>query len=162
MRRNFVNTLEEIMNKDEDVYLIPLDVGYGVLEPLVKNFPDRVQNHGINEQHSISLATGMAIEGKKPFIYSINSFLAFRGFEQIRMLADMNKNKNNAHVVLVGTGLNDEYSRFGITHYSFGDEKILSTIPIKVLTPKTKEDVRKKVLEAYNGEGAYYLRLSRY
>jgi transketolase C-terminal domain/subunit len=99
----------------------------------------------------------MAIEDKIPFIYSINSFLVFKGFEQIRMLTHM-----GTHVILTGTGLEDEYTSFGITHYSFGDKKILSTLPIKVLTPKTKEDVEKKVLEAYNGKGPYYLRLSRY
>jgi len=162
MRKKFVETLERIMYKDDGVYLIPLDVGFGILESLIEKFPGRVQNHGVNEQHVVSLATGMAIEGKIPFIYSINSFLLFRGFEQIRMLAEMNKDKKYAHVIMVGTGLEDEYTNFGITHYSFGDEKILSTIPIEVLTPKTKEDVEEKVMEAYKGAGPYYIRLSRF
>ena len=118
MRNNFVKTLDKIMKEDSKVYLISLDVGFGVLEPLKEHFPNRVQNHGISEQHVISLATGMAIEKKIPFIYSINSFLAFKGFEQIRMLSDM-----GAHVILTGTGLNDEYKGFGITHYSFGDKE---------------------------------------
>jgi len=157
MRRTFTNTLEGIMKKDSNVYLIPLDVGFGVLEPLKKQFPDRVQNHGIAEQHVISMATGMAIEGKIPFIYSINSFLVFKGFEQIRMLADM-----NAHVILTGTGLDDEYENFGITHYSFGDKEILNTLPINVLTPKTKDEVKKNVLEAYKMKNPSYLRLSKY
>ena len=157
MRRNFVKTLEEIMKKDSNVYLIPLDVGFGVLEPLKEQFPNRVQNHGISEQHVISMATGMAIEGKIPFVYSINSFLVFKGFEQIRMLSEM-----KSHVILIGTGLNDEYTNFGITHYSFGDEEILNTLQIKVLTPKTKDEVETKVLESYKGNKPYYLRLSRY
>lgn len=162
MRKEFTKTLEGIMDKDKNIILIPLDVGFGVLEHLISKFPNRVQNHGVNEQHVVSLATGLAIEGKTPFVYSINSFLLFRGFEQIRMLADMNRERNNAHVILVGVGLEDEYTKFGITHYSFGDEKILSTLPIRVLTPKTKEEVEDRVLEAYHGSGPYYLRLSKF
>ena len=157
MRKNFVKTLDKIMKEDPNAYLITLDVGFGVLEPIKEKFPDRIQNHGISEQHVISLATGMTMENKIPFIYSINSFLLFKGFEQIRMLSDM-----GSHVILTGTGLNNEYKNFGITHYSFGDEKILSTLPIKVLTPKTKDEVESSVLEAYRGSGPYYLRLSRY
>jgi len=157
MRKNFVKTLEGIMKKDSNVYLIPLDVGFGVLEPLREQFPDRVQNHGISEQHVISLANGMAMENKIPFVYSINSFLVFKGFEQIRMLSSM-----GSHAILVGVGLEDEYKDFGITHYSFGDKEVLGTLPIKVLTPKTKEEVREDVIEAYKGDKPYYLRLSKY
>jgi len=161
MKRKFIETLEKMMGMDKDIYLIPLDVGFGVLEHIMERFPERVQNHGISEQHAVSLATGMAIEGKRPFVYSINSFLIFRALEQIRMLADMNKDQNYANVTLVGTGLEDEYSNFGMSHYAFGDEKILSTFPIKVLTPKTKDEVESKTMEAYHGEGVSYLRLSR-
>jgi len=67
-----------------------------------------------------------------------------------------------SHAILVGVGLEDEYKDFGITHYSFGDKEVLGTLPIKVLTPKTKEEVREDVIEAYKGDKPYYLRLSKY
>lgn len=157
MRRNFVKNLVEIAAKDERVSLVALDVGFSVLEPFVDKYPERFVNAGISEQNAVSFATGMAIAGKIPFVYSINSFLLFRAFEQIRFLSHMNQ-----HVVLTGVGLNQEYANYGLSHYSSEDLDVLRTIPIKVLTPETKEDVAKKVLEAYLYKGTSYLRLSKY
>ena len=157
MRRSFVKSLDEIMQNDKNVFLLTLDVGYGVLEPLIDKHASNYLNTGIGEANAVSMATGMALKGKTPFVYSINSFLVFKALEQIRMLASMNQ-----HVVLVGVGLNEEYTNFGLTHYSNGDEKILSTMPIRVLTPKSKEEVKPMVEEAYSSMGPSYIRLSRY
>jgi transketolase len=157
MRRTFTNIMDEILAKDPNAMLLTLDVGFGVLEPLQKKYPKQFLNVGLREQHAVSLATGLALKGKTPFLYSISSFMVFKALEQIRMLSNMEQ-----HVVLVGTGLDDEYTNFGITHYTFGDEKILSTMPITVLTPKTREEVTKLIQQAYNGKGPYYIRLSRF
>ena len=157
MRQNFTKSLVDLAEKDQRVFLLTVDVGYGVLEPFQEKYLSRFINSGIGEANAVGVATGMALKGKIPFIYSINSFLLFRGLEQIRMLADM-----GPKVILVGTGLEREYTNFGITHYAYGDEAILSTMPIKVLTPKTKEGVAKVVDEAYQHSGPSYIRLSRF
>ena len=158
MRRNFVKTLDELLEKDKNIFLIAVDVGYGVLEPIKEKYPENYINTGIGEQNAVGVATGLALKGKIPFIYTINSFLAFRALEQIRMASHMNQ-----HIVLVGTGKEDEYTNQGISHYSFGDEQILNAIPnLKVFTPKTKEEVAVQVKKAYELDGASYIRLSRF
>ncbi len=157
MRKKFISELEKLAEKDPNVMLLTLDVGYNILEKFIERFPARYFNLGISEQNTIGVATGLAFKGKTPFVYSINSFLLFRGFEQIRMLAEMKQ-----HVILVGVGVGKEYTNFGITHYSDGDEQALATMPIKVLTPSSKEDVTSCVNEAYCGEGPYYIRLSKF
>jgi len=158
MRRKFVEKLDNLMEKDNDIYLLTVDVGFGVLDPLKEKYKERFINVGIAEQNAVSMATGLALKGKKPFVYSISSFLVFRATEQIRMLSSMNQ-----HVVLTGVGKEDEYTNFGLTHYTHGDIETLSTMPnLKILTPENKEDVGKKISEAYEGKGPYYLRLSRF
>ena len=157
MRQSFTKSLVDLAGKDPRIILLTVDVGYGVLEPFVEKYPDRFIDSGISEANTIGVATGMALKGKIPFVYSINSFLLFKGLEQIRMLADM-----GPQVVLVGVGKDREYTNFGLTHYSFGDEAILATIPIKVLTPEKKSDVEMIVDEAYNNHGPSYIRLSRF
>lgn len=158
MRRKFVETIIELAEKDKEMLLLAIDVGYGVLEPFIEKFPDKFINVGIGEQNAVSMATGLALKGKIPIVYSINSFLIFRALEQIRMLGSMNQK-----VILVGVGLDKEYTNQGISHYSNGDENILKLLPnLKIFTPKTKEDVKKIVKKAYQEKGPSYIRLSRY
>lgn len=158
MRRTFVKTLCELAEKDKNIFLLTADLGYGVLEPFAEKFPERYFNMGICEQNMVGVATGLALKNKIPFAYTINSFLAFRSLEQIRMLSHMNQ-----HAIMVGVGLDDEYTNQGISHYSFGDKEVLNAMPnLKVITPETKKDVVEIVMQAYNNPSPYYLRLSRF
>ena len=161
MRRKFVEILNKLAEKDPKIWLISIDIGFGVLESFAEKFPDKFLNVGIAEQNAVGIATGLALRGQIPFVYTINSFLVFRAFEQIRMLAHMGK-QEDIHVILVGTGLGEEYTNQGISHYATGDKECLETLPIKVLTPVDKTDLELKLLEAYNNPGIYYIRLSRF
>lgn len=157
MRRSFCKSLVDLAEKDSDVMLLTVDVGFGVLEPFKDKYSDRFINTGIGEANAVSFATGLAMKGKVPYVFSIGSFLAFRALEQIRMLQSMNQ-----HVVLVGVGKDDEYTNFGITHYTFGDKEVLDAVKIRVDTPNSKEDVSRSVFEAYRFDGPTYIRLSRF
>lgn len=150
-----------LAEQDSRIWLISVDIGFGVLEPFIEKYPDRFLNVGIGEQNAVGVATGLALKGKIPFIYTINSFLVFRAFEQIRMLAYMGK-VEPMHVILVGTGLSDEYTNQGISHYSYGDKTCLGTLPIKILTPTDKEDLIKNLIEVYSNPGVYFIRLTRF
>lgn len=161
MRRTFIDILNNLAEKDSRIWLISIDIGFGVLEPFAEKYPDNFLNVGISEQNAVGIATGLALKGKIPFVYTINSFLVFRAFEQIRMLAHMGK-EEPLHAILVGTGLGEEYTNQGISHYSHGDKACLETLPIKILTPINKQDLAIKLKEAYSNPGIYYIRLSRF
>ena len=51
-----------------------------------KNFPNQYLNVGVAEQNMIGIATGLALEGRKVFVYSIANFATLRCLEQIRMM----------------------------------------------------------------------------
>jgi 1-deoxy-D-xylulose-5-phosphate synthase len=52
------------------------------LVPFSEKFPDRFLNTGIAEQHSVTLAAGLALGGLRPVVAIYSSFLQ-RGFDQI-------------------------------------------------------------------------------
>jgi 1-deoxy-D-xylulose-5-phosphate synthase len=54
------------------------------LSEMADEFPDRVIDTGIAEQHAVTLAAGLAMAGKKPIVAIYSSFLQ-RAFDQIVM-----------------------------------------------------------------------------
>ena len=52
------------------------------LKQMAEQFPDRVVDTGIAEQHAVTLAAGMAMAGKKPVVAVYSAFLQ-RAFDQI-------------------------------------------------------------------------------
>ena len=70
MRNTFIEILIENAKNDDSIVLIVGDLGFNVVEPFAKKYPERFINAGICEQSMASIAAGMAKEGFKVFIYS--------------------------------------------------------------------------------------------
>ena len=98
MRKEFGKVIVELAEKDKNVILIVGDIGYGIFNEFRKRFPDRFFNFGIREQSIVSMAAGMALEGLKPYVYTITPFLIERAFEQVKLDID----QQNVNVKLVG------------------------------------------------------------
>ena len=116
MRRAFGKFINELAKKDKKIILIVGDIGYGIFDDFRKNHPKRFFNLGICEQSIISAASGMALEGLKPWVYTITPFLIERPFEQIKL--DINQQKVN--VKLVGYA---DYPTLGPTHSELNAKK---------------------------------------
>jgi 1-deoxy-D-xylulose-5-phosphate synthase len=75
--------LAELAERDPDVMAISAAmVSSTGLRDLAVRHPDRVIDTGIAEQHSVTLAAGMAMAGKRPFVAIYSSFLQ-RAVDQI-------------------------------------------------------------------------------
>ena len=136
MRRIFGKVINEIASKDKKVVLIVGDIGYRVFDDFRDNFPDRFINLGICEQSLISVASGIALEGMKPWIYTITPFLIERPFEQIKL--DINQQK--ANVKLVGFS---DYPTLGPTHSELNAIKLMSLFKnIKSFFPKNSYETK--------------------
>jgi len=109
MRRRFGKIISQLAEKDEKIYVIVGDIGYRVFDEFRDKFPNRFINMGICEQSIISVASGMALEGLKPWVYTITPFLIERPFEQIKLDID----QQNVNVNLVGFA---DYPTLGPTH----------------------------------------------
>lgn len=77
------DTLATILAHDPDVVVLTPGTPYAsALEPLMAQYPDRVVDTGMAEQHTVSMAAGLAIGGKKPVICMQSTFLQ-RAYDQI-------------------------------------------------------------------------------
>jgi len=112
MRRTFKAELHKQMTINTDIVLIVLDLGYGMFDQIRKDYPKRFFNLGASEQAGMDIAVGMALSGKKVFIYSITPFLIYRAFETLRTYVDHEK----IPVRLVGSGRNKDYEIDGFSH----------------------------------------------
>lgn len=153
MRKKFAYDLYNLMKDDENIILITADMGYGMLDRIKNDFPDRFYNVGVAEMAMMGMAVGMALEGKIPVTYSITPFLLFRPFEVIRNYI----NHENIPVIMVGSGRDSDYKDGGFSHYAGDDDIIKQFKNILFLAPEEDFDLRRVIY----GNKPVYLNLQR-
>ncbi len=159
MRKTFINTLIDLARKDKDIVLITPDMGFSVLEPFFNEFPERAINCGIAEQNAVSFASGLALMGKKPYVYTIIPFLVERAFEQVKLdVAYMNTN-----VKLVGIGAGFTYGAAGATHHAIEDISLMRTLPnMTVCCPGDNNEAEQIIRKTVNNDKPMYIRIGRH
>lgn len=156
MRKEFGRFMVEVASKDEKVVLIVGDIGYMIFDEFISKYPERFFNFGVCEQSMISAASGMALEGLKPYVYTITPFLIERPFEQIKL--DINEQKCN--VKLVGYA---DYPTKGPTHTEINAESLMKLFKnIKSYFPKDKEEAMNAFNEAHILEKPCFISLKSY
>ena len=150
--------LEELAAQDPRIMLITGDLGFGVLDGFATRLPRQFLNAGVAEQNMTGLATGLALDGRVVFTYSIANFPTLRCLEQIRN--DAAYHDANVKVVAVGGGFS--YGQLGMSHHATEDLAILRAIPgITVLAPGCDWEVRRAVDALVQSPGTAYLRLDK-
>lgn len=159
MRKTFINTLIELAREDKDIVLITPDMGFSVLEPFFEEFPERSFNAGIAEQNAISIAAGLALMGKKPYVYTIIPFLVERAFEQVRLdVAYMNTN-----VKLIGIGAGFTYGAAGATHHAIEDISLMRSLPnMTVCCPGDNNEAEQIIRQSMMNDKPMYIRIGRH
>mgnify|MGYP000920333632 CR=1 FL=1 len=153
MRRRFGKIINELAKKDDKIVLIVGDIGYGIFDDFRKENPKNFFNLGICEQSMIGVAAGMALEGLKPWVYTITPFLIVRPFEQLKLDID----QQNVNVKLVGFA---DYPTLGPTHRELDGEKIVQLFSnITSFFPKDGDETQLKVYEAYEKNGPAFISL---
>jgi len=153
MRRRFGKIISQLAEKDEKIYVIVGDIGYRVFDEFRDKFPNRFINMGICEQSIISVASGMALEGLKPWVYTITPFLIERPFEQIKLDID----QQNVNVNLVGFA---DYPTLGPTHTEINAKKMMQLFNnIESFFPSDGDATEKMILQAYEREGPSFISL---
>ena len=153
MRRKFGKLINDLAKKDKKVILLVGDIGYGIFDEFRKNFPSRFLNLGICEQSIISVASGMALEGYKPWVYTITPFLIERPFEQIKLDID----QQNVNVKLVGFA---DYPTLGPTHRELNGKKMMKLFKnIKSYFPLDSSHTEKIVKKCYKSNSPCFISL---
>ena len=158
MRDHFIQRLGELVQQDPNILLITGDLGIGVFNDFRENYPDNFINVGVAEQQMTGLATGLALEGKTTFTYSIANFATLRCLEQIRN--DAAYHGANVNVVCIGGGFS--YGALGISHHATEDLAILRSIPdITVVAPCGYWETMAANAAIAQEPGTAYLRLDK-
>lgn len=153
MRRTFGKIINEIASKDKKVYLLVGDIGYRVFDEFRQNHPERFINMGICEQSLISVASGLAIEGLKPWVYTITPFLIERPFEQVKLDIDQQK----VNVKLVGFA---DYPTLGPSHSELDAKRLMNLFTnIDSFYPKNGIETKKNIYQIYKKKGPCFLNL---
>ena len=129
--------------------------GSGLVE-FSKKFPDRYFDVAIAEQHSVTFAAGLSVEGKKPVLAIYSTFLQ-RGYDQL--IHDVAVQNLDVTFALDRAGLVGED---GPTHSGNYDIAYLRCIPNMVIcTPSDENETRKLLTTAYLHNGPASVRYPR-
>lgn len=154
----FAHELYKQMRLNKDIWVVTADLGYGMFDMIKRGFPERFINVGAAEQAMLGLVTGLALEGKIPFAYSITPFLLYRPFETIRNYVDREK----IPVRLIGSGRDQDYSKDGFSHWAMEDKEVMKVFKnIKPLWPETKEEVPVLVRKMVKISSPWYINLRK-
>ena len=153
MRRRFGKLINELAKKDKKIVLLVGDIGYGIFDDFRKENTKRFFNLGICEQSLIGVASGMSLEGLKPWVYTITPFLIERPFEQVKLDID----QQGANVKLIGFA---DYATLGPTHRELDGEKLMRLFTnITSCFPKDGDETESMVYEAYQKKGPVFISL---
>ena len=150
-------TLTRIMREDASVVGISAAMLEGTgLAGVRREFPERIFDVGIAEQHAVSLAAGMASSGVKPFVSIYSTFLQ-RSFDQI--VHDVCLQNLPVTLIADRAGIVGED---GKTHHGAFDLSYLRCLPNIVLAaPKDENELQHLVYTSYKHPGPFAIRIAR-
>ncbi|SIT81663.1 1-deoxy-D-xylulose-5-phosphate synthase [Edaphobacillus lindanitolerans] len=142
-------TVRRIARQDRRVVAITPAMPVGSkLEGFASEFPDRMFDVGIAEQHAATMAAGMAAEGMKPFLAIYSTFLQ-RAYDQ--MLHDISRQNLNVFVGIDRAGL---VGADGETHQGVFDIAFLRSMPnFTIMMPKDENEGQHMVRTAISYDG---------
>ncbi|MCL1893340.1 MAG: 1-deoxy-D-xylulose-5-phosphate synthase [Holophagaceae bacterium] len=140
----FGNTLTELANSDEKIVGITAAMLDGTgLNIFQKAHPNRCFDVGIAEQHAVTFAAGLAVQGLRPVCAIYSTFLQ-RGFDQI--FHDVCLQNLPVTFALDRAGL---VGADGPTHHGLYDLAYLRCLPnIVLMAPKDEEEFRHMIYTA--------------
>lgn len=158
MRDACFEELRKIATADRNVVVLTDDMGAFALEQLKRELASQYFNMGIAEQNIVSVAAGLALGGKRPFIYGISTFVTMRCYEQIRVdLCCM-----NLPVTIIGSGAGYTYGSDGPTHHATQDVAIMRALPeMTIYNPSDAVLTAGVVRRAYEDPGPKYIRIEK-
>jgi len=153
----FGKTLLQLAEEDEKIVAITAAMPDGTgLVPFSKAFPNRFFDVGIAEQHALTFAAGLAVEGFKP-VAAIYSTFAQRAYDQL--FHDICLQKLPVTLAMDRAGLVGDD---GPTHHGVFDLSFTRHLPqMTVMAPKDENELRRMLKTAVNSGMPISLRYPR-
>ena len=128
------------------------------MEAFAKKYPERFVEMGVAEQNMASVAAGMSLLGKIPYITSYAMFSPGRNWEQLRTTVCYNE----ANVKIIGSHAGVSVGPDGATHQAIEDIAITRPIPnMQVFAPCDMHEAQKVTYAISKVNGPCYARFAR-
>lgn len=153
----FGRTLVELAREEERIVAITaaMPEGTGLID-FSRKYPDRFFDVGIAEQHAVTFAAGLALEGLKPVVAVYSTFLQ-RAYDQI--LHDVCLELLPVTFAIDRGGIVGED---GATHHGLFDLSYLRSMPNMVIAaPKDQNELRNMMKTAIDYNGPFAVRYPR-
>ena len=153
----FGRAITELGYNDPDIVAITAAMPGGTgLNEFRAAFPDRFIDVGIAEEHAVTMAAGIAAEGKKPVVALYSTF-AQRAYDQL--MHDVCLQSLHVTLCLDRAGL---VGADGPTHHGVFDFSYLRHMPgMVVMAPKDERELRDMLYTAVNHNGPVSIRYPR-
>jgi 1-deoxy-D-xylulose-5-phosphate synthase len=140
----FGTTLTELARQDEKIVAVTAAMLDGTgLNIFQKAFPRRCFDVGIAEQHAVTFAAGLAVQGMRPVTAIYSTFLQ-RGFDQV--IHDVCLQNLPVTFALDRAGI---VGADGPTHHGLYDLAFLRCMPnMLIMAPKDENELRRMLLTA--------------
>jgi transketolase len=159
IRDGYGNGLIELGEKDSNVVVLCADLTESTRSKVFADrFPERFIEIGVAEQNLVTIASGLAVTGKIPFVASYAMFCPGRCWEQIRTTICYNEQ----NVKIAGAHAGISVGPDGATHQALEDIAIMRTLPnIDVVVPCDANEARKATIAVGKTKQPAYVRFAR-
>jgi len=158
-RHGFGEGLVELGKENKDVVVLCGDLTDSTQVSQFKAaFPERFIEVGIAEQNMLTMAVGLSMAGKIPFLSTYGVFCPGRCWDQIRISAAYGQ----ANIKFSGAHTGISVGPDGATHQALEDIAITRVIPnVTVLVPADFEETKKATVASAKINGPVYQRFGR-
>ncbi|MDP2629658.1 MAG: transketolase C-terminal domain-containing protein [Candidatus Harrisonbacteria bacterium] len=158
-RKGYGEGLLKAGQENENVVALCADLTESTqADKFAKSFPERFFEVGVAEQNMVTIAAGLGISGKIPFISSYATFSPGRAWEQIRTTISY----NDSNVKIAGHHAGISVGPDGATHQALEDIATMRVMAnMKVIVPCDAREAEKATLAAAKIQGPMYLRFTR-
>lgn len=153
----FSDLTSEVMGQYQDAELIvPATLKGSGLEKPFHDFPERCLDVGIAEEHALTMAGALALNGIHPIVAIYSTFLQ-RAYDEVSH--DCARFKANMTLLVDRSGL---VGKNGETHQGIFDVAYLKTIPNVVITmPSDKSEAKALFHQSMGDHGVFAIRFPR-
>jgi transketolase len=158
-RAGYGDGLLQAGTEDPNVVALSADLVESTYAHLfAERFPERFFECGVAEQNMATIAAGLGVSGKIPFISSYATFSPGRNWEQIRTTVAY----NDSNVKIAGHHAGISVGPDGATHQALEDIATMRVMPnMRVIVPCDAIEAKKATVAAAKLWGPVYLRFAR-
>lgn len=157
MRDAYFDALYPLFQEDKDCVIITADNGAPSLDKF-HGLKNQFYQVGIAEQQMFGMAAGLALEGKRVWVYAIAPFVTTRVHEFVKL----DVCATNFPITILGVGAGFAYDNMGPSHHTLEDISIMRVYPnLEIWSPSDSRSAALLAARSQKSRQPTYIRFDR-